>query len=544
MNKSIRKTIPFADQRPGTAGLRRRVSEFRQPGFLENFVQAIFDSVPTLRGGRMVLGGDGRYWNREAMQTILRMAAAHGVATVLVARGGLLSTPAASVAIPALSADGGFLLTASHNPAGPDGDFGIKYCTGSGGQASEGLTDAIAARAAAIAEYAILDDVPVVDLDRPGTVYLDRMRIDVFEPVGIWADAMERLFDFDRIRSAVADGLTLRFDAMNAVTGPYAAEVFVRRLGCPEVSLIRATPREDFGGIHPDPTPHSLPELMALAAADGAPDLVAASDGDGDRNLIAGPGLFVSPGDSLAVLTANATAVPGYRDGLRGVARSMPTARAVDRVAAELGIPCYETPTGWRFFCNLLDAGLVTLCGEESFGTGSDHCREKDGLWATLFWLNLVATTGKSIPELLRAHWNRFGRTFFLRHDYLIERAGVAHDLYRGLRESLSDLQGRAVAGRQVIGVDEFSYADPVDGTTSAHQGLRVILDGDARIVYRLSGTDAVGSTLRIYLEDHTAETARFDQAAAAALGSLAEAARDLARVTQVTGATEPTLVV
>lgn len=544
MNKSTRKTIPFADQRPGTAGLRRRVSEFRQPGFLENFIQAIFDSVPTLRGGRIVLGGDGRYWNRDAMQTILRMAAAHGVATASVARGGLLSTPAASIAIPALSADGGFLLTASHNPAGPEGDFGIKYCTGNGGQASEGLTDAIAARAASIAEYSILEGVPTVDLDRPGTVYLDRMRIDIFEPVGIWADAMERLFDFDRIRAAIADGLTLRFDAMNAVTGPYAAEVFVRRLGCPEVSLMRATPREDFGGIHPDPTPHSLPELMALSAADGSPDLIAASDGDGDRNFIAGPGLFVSPGDSLAVMAAHARAIPGYREGLHGVARSMPTSQAVDRVAAELGIPCHETPTGWRYFCNLLDAGLVTLCGEESFGTSSDHCREKDGLWAALFWLNLLATTGKSIPDLLREHWDHYGRTFFLRHDYLIAQSDVAHAIYQGLRDSMAELQGRVIAGRRVIGADEFSYSDPVDGTTSAHQGLRVVLEGNARIVYRLSGTDAVGRTLRVYLEDYTVDTTRFGEPAAVALGSLAEAARDLARVTQMTGATKPTLAV
>lgn len=544
MEKSIRKTIPFNDQRPGTAGLRRRVAEFRQPGYLENFVQAIFDSVPTLRGGRMVLGGDGRYWNREAMQTILRMAAAHGVATVAVARGGLLSTPAASLAITALAADGGMVLTASHNPAGPDGDFGIKYYTRNGGQASKGLTDAIAARAGEIAEYTILDGVPTVDLDRPGTVYLDRMRIDIFEPVGIWADAMEKLFDFDRIRSAIADGLTLRYDAMNAVTGPYAAEVFVRRLGCPEVSLIRATPREDFGGIQPDPTPHSLPELMALAAADGAPDLIAASDGDGDRNLIAGPGIFVSPGDSLALLAAHATSVPGYRDGLKGVARSMPTSRAIDRVAAHIGIPCHETPTGWRYFCNLLDAGLVTLCGEEYFGTSSDHCREKDGLWAVLFWLNLLAATGKSVPELLRGHWSQYGRTFFLRHDYLLSRPDVAQDLYTGLRESIAQLPGRAVAGRMVATADEFTYTDPVDGTTSPHQGLRVVLDGDARIVIRLSGTDAVGSTLRVYMEDHTNDASRFDEPAAAALAPLAEAARDLARLTQVTGATEPTLAV
>lgn len=537
-------TRPFTDQVPGTAGLRKTVARFSEPHYLENFTQSVFDCVPSLSGGRVVLGGDGRFGNRDAIQTLLRMFAANDVASVALGCGGLLTTPAASMMIRDQAAVGGFILTASHNPAGPDGDFGIKFNTETGGQASESLTAAIAERSAVIDAYRTLTDVPTVDIDRPGTVFLGDMRIDVLDPVRGYADAMESLFDFDAIRRAIRDGLTVRFDAMNAATGPYAAELLVQRLGLSPVSLMRATPREDFGGIHPDPNPHDAPDLMALAFADNPPDLVAASDGDGDRNMIVGPGLMVSPGDSLAVMAAHAHRVPGYRERLHGIARSMPTSRAVDLVAAKLGIPCHETPTGWRFFCNLLESGAITLCGEESFGTGSSHCREKDGLWAVLFWLNLVAVTGKPIPALLHEHWTEFGRTFFLRNDYRIPDTDAAHRVYAGLRETLAELPGRTLAARRVVEADEFSYVDPVDGRRSDRQGLRVILEGRTRIVFRLSGTDTAGATLRIYIEDHTTDPSRLREPADHALAELAEAARDLARVTPLTGLEGPTSVI
>lgn len=544
MEQRIVRTTPFPDQQPGTAGLRRKVSVFRQPGYLENFLQAIFDSAPALRGGRIVVGGDGRFFNRDAIQVLLRMAAANGIASVALARSGLLSTPAASLAIAAQDAAGGFILTASHNPAGPDGDWGIKFNVAGGGQASETLTDAIMVRTRTLSEYRIMDNVPDVDIDWPGSVFLGEMRIDVFDPVMLYADRMESIFDFVHIRSAVENGLTLRFDAMNAVTGPYAHEIFVRRLGMSELSLVNATPRDDFGGLHADPHPHTLPDLVRLAASDHAPDLLAASDGDGDRNFIAGPGIIVSPCDSLAVITANAHLIRGYRDGITGVARSMPTSRAVDRVAAKIGIPCYETPTGWRYFCNLLETGHITLCGEESFGTSSNHCREKDGLWAVLCWLDLLASTGLGVREILSRHWNEYGRTFFVRNDYAIADGTVARSVMQGLRESLGGLPGRSIAGREVLSADEFAYDDPVDGSHSAHQGLRVNLAGDARIVYRLSGTDSSGATLRIYLEDHTDDHSRFGEDAAHTLAMLAEAARDLARITPMTGLSAPTLVI
>lgn len=538
------RTTPYADQQPGTAGLRKTVAVFLQPHYLENFVQAVFDCVPSLRGGRLVVGGDGRYGNRDAIQTVLRIACANGAASVAVACGGILSTPAASILMRDENAAGGFILTASHNPAGPAGDFGIKFNTAGGGQASVQLTDQITARTRSIDRYRTASGVPAVDLNRRGASFIGEMRVDIVDAVDRYAALMETLFDFDAIRNAAADGLCLRFDAMNAVTGPYANELFVRRLGMPEVTVLRGTPREDFGGVHADPNPHDAHELRALAFSDAPPDLLAASDGDGDRNLIIGPGTLVSPCDSLAVLAANATRVPGYSRGLVGVARSMPTSHAIDRVAAKFGIPCIETPSGWRHFAALLESGRITLCGEESFGTSSDHCREKDGLWAVLFWLNLIAVTRRSVPELLAEHWSEFGRTFFLRHDYRIADADAARAVIAGLRETLGALGERTLAGRTVVAADDFAYDDPVDGTRNEHQGLRVRLDGDARVVYRLSGTDTTGATLRVYLEDYTTDRTRFREDASTTLGPLAEAARDLARITQLTGLESPTSMV
>jgi phosphoglucomutase len=544
MSIAIVPTRAFADQRPGTAGLRKRVAVFRQPGYLENFIQAVFDAQPELKGGSLVVGGDGRFWNREAIRSLLCIAAANGVAQVSVARGGLLSTPAASMEIRARGATGGFLLTASHNPGGPEGDFGIKFNVASGGQASEALCERIFARSREIHRYKLFENAPEVDLDELGRTQLGAMAVEVFDPVPAYADALERLFDFERIRGALRNGLKVHFDAFNAITGPFAEEVLVRRLGVPASSVVHAKPLPDFGGKHPDPNPQTCAALVALAGRADAPDLLAASDGDGDRNMILGKGVLVSPGDSLAVLAANAQRVPGYAAGLRGLARSMPTSRAVDRVAAKLGIPLHETPTGWRFFCNLLEAGRISLCGEESFGTSSDHAREKDGLWAVLFWLDLLAATGASVRELLERHWAEFGRDYFMREDWQIPDGALGKSVLDGAVAALPTLAGRRCGALVVASADSFAYTDPVDGSVSRNQGLRVLFEGGARGVLRASGTDTAGLTLRFYLERHAAPGTDHGLAPAQALAEVAAAMHELTRVRELTGLVGPKLVV
>ena len=535
-------TQPFDDQKPGTAGLRKPVARFRQPRYLENFVQSVLDCWPRLQGGVLVVGGDGRYWNREAIAVLLRMAAANGVRRCVVGKDGLLSTPAASLLIPAVGAAGGFILTASHNPGGPDGDFGIKFNIDNGGQASETLTDAIYRRSREIQEYRILPE-GTVDLAHTGMQRLGDMQVEIVDPVQHYAAVMERCFDFNRMRELLQGGFKLRYDALNAVTGPYAVEILQRRLGAPAGSIVHAEPLPDFGGGHPDPNPHDAAELVRRFMQPGAPDFGAASDGDGDRNMILGPGCVVSPGDSLAVLSANAHLIPGYKDGLAGIARSMPTSRAADRVAAKLGIPCYETPTGWRFFCNLLDAGKVTLCGEESFGTSSSHAREKDGLWAVLFWLDLLAARKQSLPEILQQHWAEFGRDHFLREDYDIPDSGQAARVMQELEAALPELAGRSVAGITIASAASFTYTDPVDGSVSRNQGLQLHAADGSRMVVRLSGTGTRGATLRVYLERHEPDRAKHAAAAAAALAGLSEAARRLARLPELTGKTRPDVV-
>lgn len=534
-------TQPFEDQRPGTAGLRKSVARFREPHYLENFIQSVFDCRPALRGGTLVIGGDGRYFNREAIAVLLRMAAANGVAKCVVGRSGLLSTPAASLLIPSLKAAGGFILTASHNPGGPHGDFGIKFNVENGGQASENLTEAIYARSRVLDRYFIQPGEADVDLERLGTQDAGGMPVEVVDPVTHYAGVMERLFDFGRMRALLqSGGFRMRFDALHAVTGPYAREILERRLGAPTGSVLDAEPLPDFGGGHPDPNPHDAASFVAPFLQDGAPDFGAASDGDGDRNMILGPGLVVSPGDSLAVLAAHAHLVPGYRDGLAGIARSMPTSRAADRVAARLGIPCYETPTGWRFFCNLLDAGKVTLCGEESFGTSSAHAREKDGLWAVLFWLNLLAARREPLPAILKAHWAEYGRDYFLREDYEIPDPAKAARVMQGLEAALPGLAGREAGGVRIAGTDSFTYTDPVDASVSRNQGIRIGTAGGGRIVFRLSGTGTRGATLRVYLERHEQETAKQAEPAQTALARLSAAARSIARLEEIAGLTRP----
>ncbi len=535
-------TTPFVDQKPGTSGLRKRVPVFQQPRYVENFVQSIFDSLEGAAGQTLVVGGDGRYFNRDAIGTILRMAAAHGFGRVLVGRGGLLSTPAASAVIRARHAFGGIILSASHNPGGPDGDFGIKYNTGNGGPAPERITDAIFARTMSIDAYRI-SDAPLPDLERLGETTMEATVVEVIDPVADYAALMQGLFDFDAIRTLFASGFSMRFDAMHAATGPYATEILERRLGAPAGTVVNGTPLPDFGGGHPDPNLVHAKALFDLMMGPDAPDFGAASDGDGDRNLIIGRGLFVTPSDSLALLAANATAAPGYRGGLAGIARSMPTSGAADRVAAALGIPAFETPTGWKFFGNLLDAGRATICGEESAGTGSNHIREKDGLWAVLLWLNILAERREPVADIVRAHWARYGRNYYSRHDYEEVDAAAANALMAHLRETLPSLAGRTFGARTIETADDFSYLDPVDGSTSAHQGIRLLFDDGARIVFRLSGTGTAGATLRVYIERYEPDPGKQDQDSQAALAPLIAIADDLAGIRARTGRDAPSVI-
>ncbi|MAT65064.1 MAG: alpha-D-glucose phosphate-specific phosphoglucomutase [Gammaproteobacteria bacterium] len=535
-------TRPFPDQRPGTSGLRRKVRVFQQPHYLENFVQSIFDSLDGLEGQTLVVGGDGRYYNRTAIQIILKMAAANGVGRILVGRDGILSTPAASCVIRKYHCFGGIILSASHNPAGPDADFGIKYNTANGGPAPERITEAIFSRSRALDRYRIVE-AGDVDLSRTGSTELEGMTVDVIDPVEDYAGLMEELFDFDRIRTLLQGDFSLRFDAMHAVTGPYAEEILVRRLGAPTRSLMHTVPQEDFAGGHPDPNLTYARELVDILYADDAPDFGAASDGDGDRNMILGRRFFVTPSDSLAVLTANATLVPGYANGLKGVARSMPTSQAADRVAAGLGIKCYETPTGWKFFGNLLDAGEVTLCGEESFGTGSAHVREKDGLWAVLFWLNLLAVTGKSVEQLVHDHWAIYGRNYYSRHDYEDVDSEGANTLMQALRQRLPGLQGRQLGDYEVAYADDFRYEDPIDHSVSEAQGVRIGFSDGSRMVFRLSGTGTQGATLRVYLERYEADPDRQHQDAQAALAGLIRLADEVAGIRKHTGREAPSVI-
>ena len=537
-------TQPFSDQRPGTSGLRKKVSVFQQPHYLENFVQALFDVLPDRAGHTLVLGGDGRFHNRVAVHTILRLAAANGFAKVLVGRNGLLSTPALSAVIRKHGCFGGIVLSASHNPGGPDGDFGIKYNIANGGPAPEKITEAIFARASVITEYRIVSAEATIDLDTLGTQTLGGMAVEVIDPVADYAELMEQLFDFDAMRAWFAAGGRMRFDAMNAVGGPYAHAILEGRLGAPAGTVINGEPLEDFGGHHPDPNPAHATELIALMSGQHAPDFGAASDGDADRNMILGRSFIVTPSDSLAVLAANATSIPAFRGGLLGIARSMPTSCAADAVATALGIPCYETPTGWKFFGNLLDTGKVSLCGEESYGTGSDHIREKDGLWAVLFWLNLLAVSGQSVSALVRAHWARFGRHYYSRHDWEGIASARADALMAALRAQLPTLGGRDCgAGLCISQADDFAYTDPVDGSVSNKQGVRLIFSNGSRIIFRLSGTGTEGATLRVYLERFEPDSQHHALPAQQALAELIHIADDIADIRAHSGMLAPSVI-
>ncbi|WP_417423130.1 alpha-D-glucose phosphate-specific phosphoglucomutase [Hoeflea sp.] len=536
------KISPFPDQKPGTSGLRKKVPVFQTPGYTEAFIQSIFDSLDGFKGETLVIGGDGRYYNRHVIQTAIRMAAANGFGRVLVGQGGILSTPAASHLIRKSGAFGGLILSASHNPGGPTEDFGIKYNISNGGPAPEKLTDAIFARTGEIDRYLIagFDDV---NLDQTGIFEAGGMAVEVIDPVADYADLMETLFDFDAMHSLIAGGFKVTFDAMHAVTGPYASEILGRRLGVDSKLIYNATPLEDFGGHHPDPNLVHAKALFDRMMADDAPDFGAASDGDGDRNLIIGKGIFVTPSDSLAILAANAHLAPGYKGGLKGIARSMPTSGAADRVAEKLGVEMHETPTGWKFFGNLLDAGRCTICGEESAGTGSDHVREKDGLWAVLLWLNILAVRKQSMIDIVRDHWAQFGRTYYSRHDYEAIDTGRANQLIQALEGGLSNLAGRQVGSLTIERADSFTYHDPVDGSVSRNQGLRIFFEGGSRLVFRLSGTGTSGATLRVYMERHAPDPSRHDQETQAALAPVIEAAETLAEIGKWTGREAPTVI-
>ncbi|MFX4221744.1 MAG: alpha-D-glucose phosphate-specific phosphoglucomutase [Thalassobaculum sp.] len=532
-------TKPFDGQKPGTSGLRAKTRVFMQPHYLENFVQSVFDTIGPLAGKTLTVGGDGRYFNDRAIQTILRMAAANGAARVVVGRDGLLSTPAASAVIRHRKTDGGLILSASHNPGGEDGDFGIKYNIPAGGPAPESITGAIHARTAEIAEFRIVD-ASDVDLSREGESVLGGMAVEVIDPVEIYADLMRSLFDFDAIRSLFAGGFRMRFDAMHAVTGPYAKAILEGELGAAPGTVVNAVPLPDFGGGHPDPNPVYAAALMEEMFSDGAPDFGAASDGDGDRNMVVGRNIYVTPSDSLAVLAANAHLAPGYASGIAGVARSMPTSRAADRVAARLGVEAFATPTGWKFFGTLLDAGRVTICGEESAGTGSSHVREKDGLWAVLLWLNVLAVTKMSVAEVMSEHWSTYGRDYYSRHDYEEVDKAAAEALMEDLRAALGVLPGRDVEGLTVTEADDFAYTDPVDGSTAEKQGIRIVFGDAARGVLRLSGTGTVGATLRVYLERFEPDPARQGEDPQTALSAVSAAIQSLAGISERLGRSEP----
>ena len=541
MTVTIVATKPIAGQKPGTSGLRKKTPVFMGPHYLENFVQAIFDVVGA-KGKTFVLGGDGRYFNDRAAQVILRMAAANGAARVIVGQGAVLSTPAASHLIRLNKTDGGIIMSASHNPGGPHEDFGVKFNMPNGGPAPEAVTEAMFQRTTGMTEYRIVE-AQDVDLSVIGRKSLGAMVVDVVDPVGDYAALMESLFDFKAIRALFASGFRMRMDSMCAVTGPYAVEILENRLGAAKGTCVNATPLPDFGGMHPDPNPTWAKALMDEMFGGDAPDFGAASDGDGDRNMVVGRGIYVSPSDSLAVLAANAHLAPGYKAGLKGVARSMPTSAAADRVAEALGIACYETPTGWKFFGNLLDAGMATICGEESFGTGSDHVREMDGLWAVLLWLNILAVRRESVAAILSAHWGKFGRNYYSRHDFEAIATDKADAMMAALRASLPALKGRVVEGLTIAGADDFAYTDPVDGSVSKAQGVRILFEDGSRIVLRLSGTGTEGATLRVYLERYAAGPKGLDLDPQVALAPIIRAAHDLAGIARHTGRTEPNVV-
>ena len=533
---------PFQDQRPGTSGLRKRVKVFQEKNYLENYIQAIFDSLSGVTGKTLVLGGDGRYFNEIAIQKIIKMALANGFGRIMVAKEGILSTPAASCVIRKYKAFGGIILSASHNPGGEEGDFGIKYNISNGGPAPESLTEAIYLRSKTISSYKIAD-ISDIDLSVLGEIRFGDLVVEVFDGINDYVDLMKTLFNFSDLRKLFASNFKMRYDAMNAVTGPYAHRIFEEELEAKEGTVINWKPLPDFGGKHPDPNLTYAKDLVDYMFSEDAADFGAASDGDGDRNMILGNHFYVNPSDSLAVICANYKAVKGYSSGILGIARSMPTSQAANKVADFLGIDCYETPTGWKFFGNLMDGNKVTICGEESFGTGSNHVREKDGLWAILFWLNIIANTKKSVSEIVKDHWIKFGRNYYSRHDYENIDTDVANALMDHIREQFSSLGGKEFGEYIVSTADDFNYIDSIDGSETSKQGIRIIFTNGSRIIYRLSGTGTKGSTLRIYIEKYESEISKQSQDTQVALSDLIKIADDIGEIIKRTGMKQPTVI-
>ncbi|MBS1988868.1 MAG: alpha-D-glucose phosphate-specific phosphoglucomutase [Cyanobacteria bacterium SZAS LIN-3] len=536
-------TTPFTDQRPGTSGLRKSVVDFQKPHYLENFIQAIFNSLDGCAGKTLVVGGDGRYYNRHAVQIILKMAAANGLAKIILGQGGILSTPAASCVIRKHKTDGGIILSASHNPGGPKGDFGVKFNISNGGPAPEKVTEAIFARSKELQSYKILS-CPDIDIDTIGTVQVGAMQLQVIDSVDDYQQLVESVFDFDQIYALIKGGsFRMCFDAMHAVTGPYGHAIFEKRLGAPAGTVIAGKILEDFGGGHPDPNLTYAHDLVEILFGKDAPDFGAASDGDGDRNMILGRNFFVTPSDSIALMTANHKLIPAYSKGIAGVARSMPTSRAADRVAAKMGIKCYETPTGWKFFGNLMDAGLANLCGEESFGSGADHIREKDGVWSILFWLNILAARKESVADIVKKHWQEYGRNYYSRHDYEEVDSEKAHDLMEKLDANLASMKGKKFGSRTVDFADDFSYTDPVDQSVAKNQGIRIHFTDESRMVFRLSGTGTRGATIRLYLESLELDAAKQGLDAQVALKELIDIADEVSQLKALTGRDKPTVI-
>ena len=545
MNIITHTTAPFDGQKPGTSGLRKKVTVFQQPHYLANFVASIFAAVKPedgFAGKTLVIGGDGRFYNDTAIQLVIKMAVAQGFARILIGQNGILSTPAVSHIIRKYGAFGGVILSASHNAGGPDGDFGIKFNMNNGGPAPEKITDAIYAYSQTVSSYTAADCADV-DLSQIGTTMIGDVSVEIINSVTDYVELMQELFDFDAIRALFASGFTLKFDAMHAVTGPYAHAIFEDLLGAAKGSVFNGTPSTDFGGHHPDPNLVHAKELYDLMMSNNAPDFGAASDGDGDRNLIIGRGIAVTPSDALAILAANAHLAPAYAGGISGVARSMPTSAAVDRVAQKLGVECFETPTGWKFFGNLLDAGRITLCGEESAGAGSNHVREKDGLWAVLLWLNILAKTRISVKELLENHWAQYGQNYYTRHDFEEIETDKANPVMAHIKAQLPTLAGKQFGSLTVQSADDFSYHDPIDGSVSHNQGLRVLFTDGSRIVYRLSGTGTVGATIRMYIEQYQADPSKHGGDTQTALAELIQIAYQISDIAALTGRTAPNVI-
>lgn len=526
------KTTAYNDMKMGTAGLRKKSKVVLQENYLENFVQSVFNAIGGVEGLTFILGGDGRYYNKIAIQKIMKMAAANGMKKMIVGQNGFISTPASSHVLLMNKADGGFVLSASHNPGGINGDFGIKYAVASGGQCPTAISDKIYEISKTISEYKTLDE-PDVDLSKLGTQKLGNMEIEVIDPIKDYVEMMENIFDFAAIKKLFANGFTMVFDAMNAVTGPYARKIFEEILGAKPGSVLNYVPLEDFGGLHPDPNLIYAKTLVDLMYSDKAPDFGAANDGDGDRNMILGKKFFVTPSDSLAILTDNYKLIPAYKNGIYGVAKSAATSTAVGRVAEALNIGYYEVPTGWKYFCNLMDSKRITFCGEESFGTGSSHIREKDGIWAVLFWLSIIAATGKSVHEITEEHWKKYGRSYYMRNDYEALDTEAANKLMADLESRLPDLAGKTFGAYTVSEAKPFIYNDPVDGS-STKNGLIVYFTDKSRIVYRLSGTGTNGATLRVYLERY--ETKDLNENVEQMLESLADVSRQIGEITERTG--------